>query len=95
MVSSGVGFGGLGRARIQIMVWEKLKQLEVCCDVRIESFIRGTDALMWRITIRHRTDPQPPIVVEQADITDTIEEGLVRAQELGWLPCDPQIHIQG
>jgi len=68
------------------MLWDRLKRLERCCDVRIESYLApGTGALRWRATIRLRAGDALTVVADHADITDAVQEAVDRSEALGWL----------
>jgi hypothetical protein len=68
------------------MLWQKLKQLESHCDVKIESALAKSGALSWRVSIAPRDAAAKPIIVERPDITDAVADGLAQAERSGWLP---------
>lgn len=77
------------------MLWEKLKQLEKTCHVRVESLFRQVGGLVWKVTIQAH-DGREPIVVEQPDITEAVREGVARAEREGFMPmCGAGPHTSG
>jgi hypothetical protein len=73
------------------MLWAKLKEVERCCVVRLESVLNPSrDGIKWRITIQPKAGTESPIVVERVEIKDAVADAMTMVEAAGWrLPSPP------
>lgn len=68
--------------RVQPVPWNRLRELEGKCEVRIESYLKPPpDRLAWRITIQPAGGQA--IVIERPDISEAARDAVKKAQEMG------------
>src|SRR5262245_64895968 len=70
-------------------LWGRLAALDQRCIVKLESYYTGFDPIRslmrWRVTIIRRDSAAAPfIVAEGATAVEAAEDGLDRAEFLGW-----------
>jgi hypothetical protein len=67
-------------------LWLRLRRLEGCCDVKVESIKPEIEAdRVWRVTARHRDDAdESPIVAAGRNATEALLRALDEADARGW-----------